>query len=119
MRYITPYSRLSWKTLEEWLCAADIISARRASFRKNQQREGHVSVLHVKLIYGCECRESLNRALNLLTGLGSDFMQPCRGQREKAPHTALIVAIKNRIAQINREEDLASMLDGHNSRNRI
>lgn len=119
MRFTTPYSRLHWVSLQEWLFAADVIRARRASFRKNKQREGHVSVLHVKLIYGCQCRKSLNIALNLLTGLGSDFMQPCRGQRENAPHTALIVAIKNRIEQIDREEDLASMPDGHNSRNRI
>ena len=44
------------------------------------------------------------------------FCQPPRGQRQNAPQTALIVAIANRIAQIDRAEDHASMPLGHNSR---
>lgn len=118
MRYKTPYSRLFWSNLEEWITVAGIIRARRSSLRRNRQRAGHVAALPVKLIYECQSRKSLDFVLFLLIAHGSDFMLPCRGDRKNAPHTALIVAIKNRLAQIDRAEDLASMPDGHNSRGR-
>jgi len=91
------------------------LKQRRASYRTNKQRQCHVNALPVSLIYNSSCKKTLQQALHILTVPGSEFCQPCRRQRKAAPHTPLIVAIKNRLRQIERAEVLDSIPDGHNS----
>lgn len=115
----TPRTRLVWRNLAEWLDAALVLEQRRASYRKNRQRILHVQALPVSLIWDERAEETLQRALDLLTSSSSGFGRPLRGQREFSPHTPLIMAIKNRMKLLERQRDMDSMLDGHNSRHRF
>ncbi|PZQ43185.1 MAG: hypothetical protein DI551_12590 [Micavibrio aeruginosavorus] len=110
----TPASDLLWWNLSDWVEAARTLDARRASWRKNVQRIFHVRALPLKMVWDERSLETLQDALDLLTSLSSGFRQPPRGQRENAPHTPLIAAIKNRMKQIEREQDRDSIPDGHN-----
>jgi hypothetical protein len=56
------------------------------------------------------------RSLQPFTIGSTRFRQLRRSKRKTAPQTALIVAIRNRMAQLNRAEDHASIGIGHNSR---
>ncbi len=114
----TPRTRLVWRNLAEWLDAAFVLEQRRASYLKNRQRLLHVQALPVSLIWDERAEETLQRALDLLTGF-SGFRQPPRGQRADAAHTPLISAIKNRMKLLERQRDMDSMPDGHNSRHRF
>lgn len=111
----TPRSRLVWWNLAGWVEVAHVLEKRRCSSRKNAQKIFHVQALPEEFIWKEDSSDTLRRALELLTGGPSGFRQPCRGQRQEAPHTALISAIKNRIKQIERQRDRDSMPDGHNS----
>jgi hypothetical protein len=112
-RFQTPRTTLTWSTPEEWLACAWQINGRRHSYLLHQQARLHVEALPVAIVYQCSRRQTLTDCDDLLRyGL---FRQPLRGQRLRAPHTALIVAIANRIFQIERAEDQASMEIGHNS----
>jgi len=113
----TPRTVLTWATLDEWLDCARKIDRRRASTLRNQQAELHVRALPVRVVYQCSSRVTLASCDKLLRRGPTHFCQPPRGQRQNAPQTALIVAIANRIDQIDRAEDQASMGLGHNSRN--
>ena len=113
----TPRTVLRWATLDEWLGCARKIERRRASTLRNRQAELHVRALPVSVVYQCSSRPTLVSCDRLLRRGPTHFCQPPRGQRQDAPQTALIVAIANRIAQIDRAEDHASMSPGHNSRN--
>ena len=113
----TPRTALTWATLEEWLAGARKIDRRRGSALRNRQARLHVRALSPDIIYQCSSRATLIICNRLLRRGPTHFCQPPRGQREKAPQTALIVAIANRIAQIDRAEDQASNGLGHNSRN--
>ena len=113
----TPRSALTWSTLEEWFDAARKIERRRASALRNRQAELHVRALPITVVYQCSNRATLALCDTLLRRGPPRFCQPPRGQRQTAPQTALIVAIANRMAQIDRAEDHASMSLGHNSRN--
>jgi hypothetical protein len=113
----TPRTIPRWATLEEWLDGTRKIERRRASALRNRQAELHVHALPVSLIYHCSGRATLVSCDRLLRRGPTHFCQPPRGQRQNAPQTALIVAIANRIAQIDRADDHASISPGHNSRN--
>ena len=113
----TPRTVLTWATLDEWLDCARRIDRRRASILRNQQAELHVRALPISVVYQCSSRVTLASCDKLLRRGPTHFCQPPRGQRQNAPQTALIVAIANRIDQIDRAEDRASMSLGHNSRN--
>ena len=113
----TPRTVLTWATLDEWLDCARKIERRRASTLRNLQAELHVRALPVRVVYQCSSRVTLASCDKLLRRGPTHFCQPPRGQRQNAPQTALIVAIANRIDQIDRAEDRASMSLGHNSRN--
>ena len=112
----TPRTALTWATLEEWLACARRIDHRRASRLRNLQAELHVRALPVSLVYQCSGRATLVSCDRLLRRGSTHFCRPPRGQRQNAPQTALIVAIANRIAHIDRAEDHASISPGHNSR---
>ena len=114
MQYQTPRARLFWWTLAEWVDTARILDGRRASRLKNQQCAFHVRALPLRMIWEEGSLETLQAALDLLTG-GYGFRQPPRGQRENAPHTPLISAIKNRMKKLERDLDRDSIPDGHNS----
>ncbi len=113
----TPRTALTWATLEEWLDRARTIDRRRASRLRNRQAELHVRALSVSLVYQCSSRATLASCDRLLRRGPTHFCQPPRGQRQNAPQTALIVAIANRLAHIDRAEDHASISPGPNSRN--
>jgi hypothetical protein len=112
----TPYTGLTWVTLEEWLNCARTIDRRRASALRNRQAELHVRALPVSLVTQCSARATLVSCDRLLRRGPTHFCRPPRGQRQNAPQTALIVAIANRIAHLDRAEDHASISPGHNSR---
>ena len=112
----TPRTALTWATLEEWLACARRIDHRRASRLRNLQAELHVRALPVSLVYQCSGRATLVSCDRLLRRGSTHFCQPPRGQRQNAPQIALIVAIANRIAHIDRAQDHASIRPGHNSR---
>lgn len=111
----TPLTRLVWWNLAEWVKTAYALEHRAASYRKNRQRIVHVRALPLKMVWEERSPETLQAALDLLTQRGSGFCQPLRGQREDAPHTPLIAAIKNRMKQLERQRDLDSIPAGHNS----
>src|SRR6266581_2615073 len=111
----TPRTTLTWATLDEWLDCDRNIEQRRASTLRNRQAELHVRVLPVSVIYECSSRATLISCDRLLRHGPTHFCQPPRSQRQDAPQTALIVAIANRIVQIDRAKDHASMGLGHNS----
>lgn len=112
-QFQTPRTTLTWSTLEEWLACARRIDGRRHSYLLHQQARLHIEALPAAIIYQCGHRQTLTDCDNLLRyGL---FRQPPRGQRLAAPHTALIVAIANRIFQTDRAEDQSSMGTGHNA----
>lgn len=113
----TPLTALSWATLDEWLACAHTIDRRRASALRNRQAELHVRALPVSLVDQCSRRATLVSCDRLLRRGSTHFCRPPRGRRQNAPHTALIVAIANRIAQLDRAEDHASISPGDNSRN--
>jgi hypothetical protein len=113
----TPRTALSWATLEEWLDGARQIDRRRASALRNHQARLHVRALSPGIVYQCSSRATLIACNKLFRHGSSHFCQPPRGQRENAPQTRLIVAIANRMAQIDRANDHASIGLGHNSRN--
>jgi hypothetical protein len=113
----TPRTVLTWATLEEWFDCALTIEHRRASRLRNLQAELHVRALPIATVYQCSSRATLASCDRLLRRGPARFCQPPRGQRETAPQTALIVAIANRIAQLDRAADHASISPGHNSRN--
>jgi hypothetical protein len=113
----TPSTALTWATLDDWLDCARKIDRRRASALRNRQAELHVRALPIRVVYQCSSRATLASCDKLLRRGATHFCQPPRGQRQNAPQTALIVAIANRIAQIDRAEDHASISSGHNSRN--
>lgn len=112
----TPRTALTWATLEEWFDGALTIEHRRASRLRNLQAELHLRALPIALVDQCSSRATLAACDRLFRRGPTHFCQPPRGQRENAPQTALIVAIANRIAQLDRAEDHASMSLGHNSR---
>ena len=114
--HLTPRTTLKWSTLQEWYACARRINDRRSTFLHHEQARLHVKALPIKLIYSCADRTTLSHCSSWLCNGPSDFMQPPRGKRGDAPHTPLIVAINNRIAQLDREADYASMDMGHNSR---
>ncbi len=113
----TPRTALTWATLEEWFAGALTIEHRRASRLRNLQAELHLRALPIALVDQCSSRVTLAACDRLLRRGPTHFCQPPRGQRENAPQTALIVAIANRIAQLDRAADHASIGLGHNSRN--
>jgi hypothetical protein len=113
----TPCTALTWATLDEWLDCARKIDRRRASALRNRQAELHVRALPIRVVTQCSSRATLASCDKLLRRGPTHFCQPPRGQRQHAPQTALIVAIANRMAHIDRAEDHASISPGHNSRN--
>ena len=113
----TPRTALAWAMLEEWLGCACQIDSRRPSALRNRQAELHVRALPARLIDQCTGRATLLSCDRLLRRGPTHFCRPPRGRRRNAPHTALIVAIANRLAHIDRAEDHASISPGLNSRN--
>jgi hypothetical protein len=108
---------LTWETLDEWLHCAFKIERRRHSRLSNQQAALHVRMLPTSMIYECTSCDTLAACDRLFRSGSTRFCQPPRRHRQNAPQTALIVAIANRLTQINHAEDHASISLGHNSRN--
>jgi ParB/RepB/Spo0J family partition protein len=95
--------------LEEWLDCARKIDRRGASALRNRQAELHVRTLPLGIVYQCSSRATLTACDTFLRRGPTHFCQPPHGQRRHALQTALIVAIANRIAQLDRAEDHASI----------
>lgn len=116
--YKTPKSTMTWATLEQWHACAWELEKRRASSRKHELIRAHLWALRLVVIYGCTNRDTLMTCRFLLRHGPGHLGQPVRGHRQRAPQTPLIVAISNRLAQLDRFDDVASIPDGHNSRKR-
>jgi hypothetical protein len=116
-RFQTPRTALAWATLDEWLACAWTIERRRHSRLSNVQAALHIRALPVSVVYQSACRTTLTGCDRLLRCGGTRFCQPPRGRRRDAPQTALIVAIANRLSQLDRAEDHASISPGHNGWN--
>ena len=112
----TPRTALTWSTLEEWYACARSIESRRYTALHHEQARLHVEALPVAVVYRCANQTILANCRSWLCHGPTDFMQPARGTRGHAPHTPLFVAIINRIAQLDRQADHASVGMGHNSR---
>ena len=95
LRYQTPRTFKHWSTLAEWLDVAYGLEQRRSASLNKERRNFHVQALPLHLIDECEDAGTLTACHRFLTR-----RQPCRGQREHAPHTALIVALNNRISRL-------------------
>ena len=117
LTFQTSRTLLTWTTLEEWLDCAWRIEHRRPSALRSRQAQLHILALPAAVVYQCRSRATLALCNKLLRSGPTRFCQPPRGQRQDAAQTPLIVAIANRITQIDRAEDHASMKLGHNSRN--
>ena len=114
----TPRTALTWATLEEWLDGALTLEHRRASRLRNLQAELHFRALPIAVVDQCSCRATLvAHAIDYSGAAPPIFASRRAASAQNAPQTALIVAIANRIAQIDRAEDHASIGLGHNSRN--
>lgn len=109
---------MTWATLEQWQACVWELEKRRASSRKHELVRAHLCALPLPVIYGCTNRDTLITCRFLLRYGPGQLGQPVRGHRQQAPQTPLIVAINNRLAQLYRFDDLASIPDGHNSRKR-
>lgn len=100
----TPGTRLEWRDLAGWLKATHTIACRRAT-RRIEPWTRHVAALPVAMIER-ETDEALLRDVRDLFLRGpSGLCQPLRGHRSGAPQTALIVAINNRLAVLERADD--------------
>ncbi len=113
--YQTPRTHFVWWNLAGWVETALQLESRNASRLKNAQCALHVRALPLRLVWEEGSLETLQDALDLLTGLSSGFRQPPRGQRANAPHTTLISALKNRMKKLERDLDRDSIPEGHNS----
>ena len=100
----TPGTRLDWHDLAEWMAATHIIGRRRAT-RRVEPWTCHVAALPVAMIARETDADLLRRVRDLFLRGPSGLCQPLRGHRAAAPQTALIVAINNRLAVLEREGD--------------
>ena len=119
MVYRTPGTRLTWASLSDWCAVAGLLSERRDLDGRNQRASAaHVEVLPLAFVTGCDDVDALETLLWWLieSPPRKDFVRPLRGYRADAPHTPLIMAAKNRLAQLARAADAATMPVGHNRR---
>lgn len=98
----TPHTRLAWRDLAGWLEAAMIIDKRPRTSLRKRQIAAHLYALHPVHAALCFDPQVLRHVRDQLTC--GDFRQPPRGARPDAPQTALIVAISNRLFQLERKE---------------
>lgn len=98
--YTTPTTKLTWSTLAQWCDCALTLNARPCSRQNNERMEFHVNVLPLALINTCTDEKALRACRSLLQHGPKHIAQPSRGQRANAPHTALIVAINNRLSAL-------------------
>jgi hypothetical protein len=94
---------MHWSTLTDWLEVAWQLGARRSGSLNNQRKRFHVEALPLRLISECNDPTLLAACRDILTH-SRGFSQPLRGQRADAPHTALIVAINNRVSRLEAAE---------------
>lgn len=99
-RFRTPMTRLSWSTLAEWHHCAMTLRARPPTRGKYERIEAHIRALPKALIDVTRDREALTVTLSLLASTETPFGRPLRGLRADAPHTPLIMALQNRLAQL-------------------
>ena len=119
MVYRTPGTRLTWASLSDWCAVAGVLSQRRDLDGRNQMaRAAHVEVLPLAFVTGCDDVAALQKLLWWLieSPASKDIVRPLRGHRADAPHTPLIMAAKNRLVQLARAADAATMPIGHNRR---
>ncbi len=119
MVYRTPGTRLTWANLSDWCAVAGVLSERRDVDGDNQMaRAAHVEALPLALVAGCDDVDALATLLWWLieSPPSKHIVRPLRGHRADAPHTPLIMAAKNRLAQLARAADTATMPIGHNRR---
>ena len=97
--YRTPDTHIDWSDLQSWRDVLVLIGRSRASARRARQLDAHLGLLPIELIYSCSHEPTLRgaRALVIDPSFGN---RPQRGWRKDAPHTPIIMAINNRLAQL-------------------
>jgi hypothetical protein len=118
VQHRTARTRIWWSTLAGWLEAAYALERRRSGTLNKRRKQLHVEALPISLIENCTDAGVLTGCRSLLRNRSGGFAQPLRGQRESAPHTTILVAINNRLAQLEHlggdcsAEGRASPFDG-------
>ncbi len=102
IEYRTPGTQLWWSSVAAWVAAVHMLDRRRSSSARNRALDAHVAALPLELIAEDTDLSALKEAVWLLKYGGSYFQRPQRGHRADAPHTPRIVALNNRIAQLDR-----------------
>ena len=102
IEYRTPGTRLWWSSVAAWVEAAHRIDRRRSSSARNAALQAHAAVLPLDLIGKDTDPSALREAVRLLKYGPPSLRRPQRGDRANAPHTPRIMALNNRIAQLER-----------------
>ena len=97
--YRTPETNLVWHDLKSWRAGLVTLGRRHPSAKRYRQLAAHLHALPADLVYGCNDRPTLlsTRTLVIHPQFGN---RPPRHHRADAPHTPIIVAINNRLAQL-------------------
>ncbi len=104
--YRTPGTRVWWSSVEEWCTAGIKLSQRRLSHKRNRDLATHSGCMPLTMIYAETDLKVIERALHLLKFGAPPLCRPERGYRADHPSTPVIVALKNRIAVLKKEEDV-------------
>ena len=100
IEYRTPGTRLWWGSVAPWVEAAHALDRRRSSSARNAALKAHAAVLPLDLIAEDTDRSALEEAVRLLKYGPPSLRRPQRGDRAHAQHTPRIMALNNRIVQL-------------------
>ena len=115
---ITPGTNLAWFSLEDWIAAAQILERRRCARSTDLAMAAHWRAFPARWIASADAPACL--ALAAILGARptrAPWEKPRRGLRA-GRWADCLVATNNRLAQIARELDQASIGRGHNSQER-
>lgn len=102
VEYCTPGTRLWWGSIAAWVAAAHRIDRRRFSSARNRALKAHAAALPLELIAKETDRSALEEAVRLLKYGPPDLRRPPQGDPADAPQTPIIMALNNRISQLDR-----------------
>lgn len=114
----TPGTRITFQNLQEWIAGAYAISQRAPSAARYRAATAHFEALPDQLIRQ-GVRHEVEAFVRLINGLGNlEWHKPRRGHRGGTRWERANVLARNRLTQIDRQDDAASMMEGHNSHQR-
>jgi hypothetical protein len=101
--YRTCGTGVRWWDLRSWLDGAMTLANRRASSKAYADGDRHLRSIELKIVYRCRSPETLLGVLRLFedTGTRNNSMRmPARGLPGEHPTTPIVVAVKNRLAEL-------------------